>query len=544
MAILTNNFQCIGRSSVMTSVSGKLSYYLLLYAETSADENTGIHRVTILGRLASTNNGATFNKYATSYSGTIAGITAFSGTKEPTDAWEYSNFTEGGVTYKTGTDIGVGSVDIDCSNGLSKDVTLTFKWSMPSNDSDSYTPTAGTSRTVSVTATLPAISSASKPSCITTTNNTRDVGYFGDTITIHMNSKSPKFTHKVYYSFGTIDRQPIATDVVNNTQWKIPLDLINELSADGRSGWGQIFAETYSDGGTKYIGSNSCEFSAKVPDIEATKPKVTMTLEPVGALPPSFAGLYIQGLTKVKATLSAYGEYGANIRSYLMKVDGVLHDASSSYTSSYLAIPNEKIVYGYATDTREHTGETTQTINVLPYGDPRLENATAVRCDINGNESESGTYIRISGKRSYSPCVLNGVQKNFCKIRYCYSLDRVSYSNWVTILEGNNLNSDEVITTALEGNLSAELSYVVHIQAIDDIGRTADSYITIPTEKVYMHRDGARNAIGLGKYNERDNAVDSAWDFYMNGNKVTGLPEPIDDTDAVPYGVLKKLLGL
>lgn len=544
MATLTSDYQYLGRSSVMTSVSGKLSYYLLLYGKTSSNPNTAVHSVTIRGRLASTND-TSFYGYATSYSGTVAGMTAFSGNKKPASAWELSAFSEGGVKYKTGTDIASGTVNVDCSDGLAKDITLTFKWSMPSGSSDSYTPTAGTSRTVSVTATLPAIPRASKPSCITWPENTRDVGYFGDTIKIHMNSKSPKFTHKVYFSLGNIEKQLISTDVINNTPWTIPLDLISELSSVDKGGSGNIIVETYGDNGNAYIGSASCEFYAKVPDIEATKPKVTMTLNPVGALPPAFAGLYLQGLTKVKATLSAKGEYGANIGSYFMKVDNVLHDKDDAYTSSYLTSPGVKTVYGYATDSREITGETSQTINVLPYSDPKLIGATAVRCDENGNESESGTYLKISGERDYSPCILNGVQKNFCKIQYCYSHDKVNYSDWITILDRNNLSSDEVTTEPLLGGaMSAEASYIVHIQAIDDIGRTADSFVTIATDKVYMHRDGARNALGLGKYNERENAVDSAWDIYMNGNKVTGLPDPIDDSDAVSYGFLKSKLGL
>lgn len=389
--------------------------------------------------------------------------------------------------------------------------------------------------TKSETVTLTTIARASQPSCITYPNNTRDVGYFGDTITIHMNKKSTQFTHNVYYSFGTLSSKKIAFNVIDNTVWNIPLDLIKELSADGRNGWGQIYVETYTDGGTKYVGSNSCEFSAKVPDVKETKPKVTMTLDPIGALPSAFAGLYIQGLTKVKATLSAKGEYGADISSYLMKVDGVFHDLDDAYTSSYLATPSERIVYGYATDSRGHMGEASQTINVLPYSIPKLENASAVRCDKNGNESESGTYLKISGKRNYSPVISNGVQKNFCKIQYCYSQDRVSYTPWVTILDYDNLSSDEVTTDPLlGGGLSAQASYVVHMRAIDDVGRYAETFITVPTEKVYMHRDGARNAIGLGKYNERNNAIDSDWDLYMNGNKITGLPEPIDETDAVP----------
>lgn len=387
----------------------------------------------------------------------------------------------------------------------------------------------------SQTVTLTTIARASQPSCITWPEHTRDVGYFGDTIKIHMNSKSPKFTHKVYYNFGRKTQQLIDSNAINNTYWEIPLDLISELQSTDKDGWGTILVETYTDNGTKFVGSKSCEFSAKVPDIEATKPKVTMTLNPVGSLPPAFAGLYLQGLTKVKATLSAKGEYGANIGSYFMKVDNVLHDKDDAYTSSYLTSPGVKTVYGYATDTREITGEASQTINVIPYGNPKLIGATAVRCDENGNEIESGTYLKISGERDYSPCILNGVQKNFCKIQYCYSQDKVNYSDWITILDRNNLSSDEVTTEPLLGGaMSAEASYIVHIQAVDDIGRTADSFVTIATDKVYMHRDGARNALGLGKYNERDNAVDSDWDFYMNDHTITGIAAPKNDTDAVP----------
>ena len=390
------------------------------------------------------------------------------------------------------------------------------------------------------TITLTTIARASQPSCITWPEHTRDVGYFGDTIKIHMNSKSDKFTHVVYYSFGSRSWYRIAESVAYNTTWQIPLELINELASNAKSGIGTIHVETYTNNGTTHVGTKTCEFSVKVPYIDETKPTVSMTLSPVGALPSAFAGLYIQGLTKVKADLSAIGKYGADISSYLMKVDSASYGAKNEYTSNFLASSGEKIVYGYATDSRENPGETSQTINVIPYSNPKLEDSTAFRCDKDGIASESGTYLKITGKRSYSPCISDGVQHNFCRIEYRYSQNRTDFTKWVTILEGNDLSSDAVTAAPLpEVTLSNEISYLVHIRAIDDIGRFAESFVDIPTEKVYWHRDGARNALGLGKYNERDNAIDSDWDFYMNEHKVTGLPTPTDDTDAVPLGLLK-----
>lgn len=396
----------------------------------------------------------------------------------------------------------------------------------------------------SQTLTLTTISRASQPSCITYPNHTRDVGKFGDTITIHMNRKSNEFTHDVYYSFGSEELQEIASNVVYNTTWTIPLDIIEKLESQEKSGIGEIIVKTYTDNGNKYIGENSCEFFVTVPEIEETKPTISMSLMPIGAIPSEFAGLYLQGFTKVKATLTADGKYGADINSLLIKVDGVIISSDDDFTSSYLTIPGEKTVYGYVIDSRGFTNETSQTITVIPYSDPKLEGASAVRCDENGNQSESGTHLKISGKRSYSPCIYEGEQNNHCKIEYRYSQDKINYSNWITILDGNDLSIDEVTTEPLlNGALSTEASYLVHIRAMDTMGRTADSFTTIPTDKVYWHRDGARNALGLGKYNEKDNAVDSAWDFYMNGNKITGLPDPIDDTDAVSLGFLKSFIG-
>ena len=352
---------------------------------------------------------------------------------------------------------------------------------------------------------------------------------------------SSSFRFKLKFSMGNWS---ITTDVIHPnrtteytyTGFVIPMEVAYQIP-NTRTGTMTVTLYTYSDSGaTSQIGSaNSKTFLVILQDNSDTKPSVSMTLSPVGALPSEFAGLYIQGLTKVKATLSAEGKYGASIASYLMKVDGVFHDLDDAYTSRYLADAGRKTVYGYATDYRGHTGENIQEIDVIPYSAPKLESASAVRCDENGNPNESGTYLKIGVKRSYSPVVVAGVQKNFCAIQYKYLSDGATWSNWVTLLDSQNLGSDEVVTGPLLGGLlEPKKSYVVHLIAIDSIGRYAESFITIPTEKIYMHRDGARNALGLGKYNTRDNAVDSDWDFYMNNHRITGLPFPVGDTDAVP----------
>lgn len=375
-----------------------------------------------------------------------------------------------------------------------------------------------------------------RASAITSASNVT----LGNACNVKWTPASASFRYKVKFELGewsytTSAIHPNTISAYTYKGYSIPLDVADQIP-DVRVGTMTATLYTYSDtsASTQVGDEASKKFTVTVPDNSSTKPTVSMNLSPVGSLPSSFAGLYIQGLTKVKATLSAEGRYGASIESYLMRVDGVYIDADDAFTSRYFTTAGSRTVYGYATDKRGHTGEVLKPITVIAYSDPKLENTTAVRCDQNGNDSESGTYLKISAKRSYSPVVSNDTQKNFCKIMYRYS-NGLSYGPWVTILDRDSLDSNEVTTGALlDGALSTQASYTVQVRAIDDIGRYADTYITIPTEKIYWHRDGARNALGLGKYNERDNALDTDWDFYMNNHRITGLPTPTSGTDAVP----------
>lgn len=362
----------------------------------------------------------------------------------------------------------------------------------------------------------------------------------GKACSVTWTPKSSNYSYKLKFaldnwSYTTPVISPKKTSAYTYTGYVLPMDVANQIP-NTRTGTVTVTLYTYSNtSASQQVGSADSEtFTITVPDNSTTKPEVSMSLTTVGTLPEAFANIDIQGLTKVKATLSAKGKYGADIDSYLMRVDGTYYDSSDEYTSGYFTEPGARFVYGYATDKRGHTGQTVATIDVIPYSNPRLENVSAVRCDENGNISESGTYLKIHAKRIYSPVVFNRQQKNFCKIQCRYS-DGRSYSAWVTILNRDALDSDEVTTgPLLNGTLSAQASYTVQVRAIDDIGRYAETSITIPTDKVYWHRDGARNALGLGKYNERDDAIDSDWDFYMNGHKITGLPTPTGNSDAVP----------
>ena len=126
-------------------------------------------------------------------------------------------------------------------------------------ESDGDIRTFGASQ--SSTVVLTKISRASQPSLVTYPNTTQNVGEFGETFSIHMNTASQDFRHTVRYAYG--DRTgTIATNVVNGTTWAVPLSFMNDIP-NATSASGLIYVDTYNNGtliGTKYTG-----FTVSVP---------------------------------------------------------------------------------------------------------------------------------------------------------------------------------------------------------------------------------------------------------------------------------------
>lgn len=368
----------------------------------------------------------------------------------------------------------------------------------------------------------------------------------GDKCSVKWTPNSASFRFKLEFSIGewsdTTDViHPNTTSPYTYTGYTIPLDAAWQIP-NVTTGTMTVTLYTYfNSDSTTHEGSVSTKtFTVTVPP--SALPKVSsIVLTPVHSLDEAFDGIYIQGCSKVKAEITAETQYGSAIDYCDFTMEGKTYGKYESYTSAYIANSGSVSVVCHAVDSRGYGGYENQPINVIPYTKPKVQNVTAERCDSEGNPDDSGTYLKISAKRVYSKVESDGVQKNFCSIRYRYKTENGEYGPWVTILSNDNTATDEIITSALlEGTLAIDRTYYVQVGVVDDIGNDTHTTVTIPTDKVYWHRDGAQNALGLGKYNEKTNAVDSAWDFYMNGHKITGLPTPTKDSDAVPKSYVDK----
>ena len=364
----------------------------------------------------------------------------------------------------------------------------------------------------------------------------------GNKCSITWTPESASLSYRVWFWLGewyyiTSAIRPNKTTSYTYTGFTIPYEVAEQIT-DGTTATMGIALCTYSDRNAEdLVYWADGEITVTVPENSYTQPSVEMTLEPVSDLPAKFSGLYIQGRTKVKATLSGSAKYGATIEGYALVADGSVYYAYDSViTSDYLTNSREVSVYGYAQDSRGIIGYAGEEITVIPYIPPKVVAASGesdvvvARCDANGILSEKGTYLKIKAKRSYSPVNVDGEQKNFCQIRYRYKLESAgSYTEWVTLLDSNSLGTDEVETEALlDGVLDVGNTYLVQVGVIDDVGGSSVTTVPLSTEKVYMHRDKVKRALAFGMYIQDGNCIDIADDIKV---RIRGTLEvPVGDT--------------
>lgn len=291
-------------------------------------------------------------------------------------------------------------------------------------------------------------------------------------------------------------------------------------SPSGTKGKVYIYLSTYSDSAcTKLVGSAQYkEITLNIPNDETTQPTVdSLTLSPSNSLSSPYNGLYIQGISKVKATTFTHSaKYGATIVASSITVNGKTYD--SPYESDILPKEGKVTVKATVKDSRGFYGTNYKDIEVIPYSKPYVRaksgetSIIAARCDASANFTDSGAYLKIKAKVVYSKVISNGVQNNYGKIKFRYRKEGGSYSAWQTILDCKAQNSDEVITAPLlNGALDIKSSYQVQIVAFDDLGESAPITFAIASDKVYMDRPAGGKSMGLGGYAQGDGNLDVYW---------------------------------
>lgn len=388
----------------------------------------------------------------------------------------------------------------------SKSVNISVSWKMNATINGTYYGTMTASDTVA----LDTIARASQPSLITYPDNTQDVGEFGETISIHMNRKSSAFTHKVRYAFGSLsgtcmdaDTGKAATAVGTGFRWTIPLSFMNEIPNDTK-GSGRIYVDTYN--GSTLVGTKYSGFTARVPD--DVKPTVSCVLEDISSAGGHF-GSPVQGLSKIKVTVSATPAYGSPIKNTHVIIDGVKY-YGGTVTSAILTKAGTSRVSVGVNDGRSRLTTWQYDMNVLPYTPPAITKLSVHRCDEDGTENEGGDYAKVTFSAAVTP--LNNKNTSSYTIAYKKSTETswkkyspIDYSNQFTVTDATYIF-----------DASGDSSYDVQVTA-SDRQKVTTRNTSVSTGFTLMNWNAKGNGMGIGKISEKENTMEIALDVEFLG---------------------------
>lgn len=430
--------------------------------------------------------------------------------------------------------------DISHDNNGSKSITISGSVSAPTTSSFKGHTTSGSG--AAALDTIPRASTIDSAANVT----------LGNACSVKWTPKAASFRYKLKFAIGSWSHttgpiHPNKTTVHTYADYVVPIEVANQVTK--RTGAMTVTLYTYSDSNaTVQIGSADSEtFIVTVPETDATRPTVRMSLSPVSALDAPFDSLYIQGKSKLKADLEFDTEFGATVVDSNISVDGVVY--GDPYESDYFTKPGDYLVKGSVKDSREYYGTAEQTITVIQYSKPIVQaasgesNIVATRCDANGNALDSGTYLKIKAKLIYEKVVSDGEQYNFGKIQYRYRAEGGLWSDWHTILDAKSTTATEVTTGAIPNvTLSIKNNYQVQVKAIDNLEESQPVTLIVPSDNVYMDRPAGGRSMGLGGYSSGAGNLDIYWKTKARGGlslfNQEGEEISVDEAFPLPRGPL------
>lgn len=330
--------------------------------------------------------------------------------------------------------------------------------------------------------------------------------------TIRIQRADESFTHELRYQLGSRSGTICERAGESSVSWTPPLSLAEELPS-ALSGDCVLTARTYS--GSTLIGSNSCTVKLYVP--ESMKPSVSLTATVVNDNATVAGwGVCLRGWSRLHYQITASGVRGSSIRSRRVEFAGQSAQGASG-TLGPIQQSGTLTPRAQVTDSRGRKATASAAaITVLPYSSPTLTVRTALRCDAEGNVREDGSCVKLRCKGS---CASAGGH-NSVSLRYRLRPVGGSYSGYVSL--GND---QERILTGFEKTQSYELE----LSAVDALGSVRTVVCAVPTAAVTLHLAEGGDAVGVGKYAERQKALELAkdWELWYRGKALLDVVWPV-----------------
>lgn len=399
--------------------------------------------------------------------------------------WNPYNYSTTGW-YKLGSK----SITVSHNADGTGSVTLTAEWDCGFDSS--YTPRhLSLSETVTLT-TIPRASSVSA------SGNT-----LGQAVVITISRASSSFTHKLYYSCGSISWAGIASDVGTSYRWTPPVSLAAQ-APNASSVVLSIIVETYN--GSTYIGSSSVQMTLAVPS--SVVPTLSVATSDPTNVSATYGG-YVQLRSKLKVDLTASGAQGSTIKSYSIKLGDIYAVSAASGTTDYLPTAGALTLTCTVTDSRGRTAKKTQTITVIAYRKPTISDIAAARCNQDGTSNRMGDY----GKVTFSGAITALSNKNTAA--YAVQYREVGAENWSnagSAAAGNYAPSGAYVVFAADKSKR----YEVRVVATDAFEAIGSAVRDLPAAYALLHHAKHLLSMGIGRLCDKANALQVGLKAYFD----------------------------
>ena len=359
---------------------------------------------------------------------------------------------------------------------------------------------------------------------------------YGGSVTIYTNRASTDFTHNMWASFSG-ETVIIGNSYTTSATFTVPVSLMHKIP-NATSSWGTIYVDTYS--GARFIGTKTIVLNTTVP--ASIVPTIT-TKTHIEAVAGIFANIggYVQGISKVTATLAGAGTYSSTITGYEITIEGKTY-TGASVTSALLSGSGSSTITYKVTDSRGRTATGTNAITILAYTQPTLTSFSVVRK--NGatktlQVERSGTFSHLTAKNQATMVI-------YTKLK--------TATDWGTAKSSVNSTTGSYSgVVELTGHADTS-SYDIKVVFYDEFTSANPSSATLSVGTAIVPMSWSRTGIGAGKVWEQG-ALDVGGDAYVSGNlNVTGTggnvyhtgkkPTPAEIGAATAFTLLNEYQGL
>lgn len=236
-------------------------------------------------------------------------------------------------------------------------------------------------------------------------------GTLGTAQTINITRYVNTYTDTITYKFGSTTGTIATKTSAGSVSWTPATTLATQIP-NASTGTCTLTCTTYN--GNTVVGTSSITITLSVP--QSLAPTVSVSYSDTNATASSW-GVYVQSRSRLAFTITASGQQGATIASYLTSVNGTSY-TSSSFTTDVLLNNGSNSYSVTVTDSRGLKTVSTGTFSVVAYSNPSF---TLTLCDRNDSDSEQ---IDIGFDFAVSPVSNN----NEAKYRIDYKLK--SSSTW------------------------------------------------------------------------------------------------------------------